>query len=48
MTRHIAIDVPVACAAGVEKFFVIASKLPGFHDVEGKHEGAEHDRHDLN
>jgi hypothetical protein len=45
---HIAIDVPVACAASFEKFFVIASKLAGFHDVEGKYAGAEHDRHSLN
>ena len=33
---------------GFEKFFVIASKLAGFHDGEGKHEGAEHDGKDLN
>jgi hypothetical protein len=29
LRRHGAIDVPVACAAGFEKFFVIASKLAG-------------------
>jgi hypothetical protein len=40
LTRHNAIDVPVASVAGVEKFFVIASKSAGFHDVEGNHEGA--------
>lgn len=44
LRRHRAIDVPVACAAGFEKFFVIAFKLPGFHDVKGKYEGTEHDR----
>ena len=35
---------PVAYAAGFEKFFVSGSKLPGFHDVEVKHEGAEQDK----
>ena len=45
LTRHIAIDVPAACAAEYEKFFVIASKLAGFHDVEGKPEGSGNDRH---
>jgi hypothetical protein len=33
--------VPEACAAGFEKFIVIASKSPGFHDVEGKGEAQE-------
>ena len=41
-------DVPAVCAAGVEKFFVIFSKLEGIHDVEGKYEGAELDRRSLN
>jgi hypothetical protein len=40
--------VPAACVAGFEKFFVFASKSAGFHDVEGKDEGAEHDSHYLN
>jgi hypothetical protein len=40
--------VPEARAAGFEKFIVIVSKSPGFHDVEGKHEGVEHDRDYLN
>jgi hypothetical protein len=48
LTRRIAIDVPVARAAGVKKFFVIASNSAGLHNVEGKDEGAEHDKQDLN
>jgi hypothetical protein len=40
--------VPVACAAGFENFFVIALKSAGFHDGEGKHEGAEHDKDHFN
>ena len=48
LTRSNAIDVPVACAAGFEKFFVIASKLAGIHDVEGKDEGTDDDRRSLN
>jgi hypothetical protein len=44
LTRHIAIDVPEACAAGFEKFIVIASQSPGFHGVKGKHEGTGDDR----
>jgi hypothetical protein len=40
--------VPAACAADFLEFFVIASKLAGFHGVVGKDEGAEDDRHDLN
>jgi len=41
LTRHIAIHVPVACAAGFEKFFVLASKFPGLHDVKGEYEGTQ-------
>ena len=29
-------------AAVFEKLFVIAWKLPGFHDVKGNHEGTGH------
>jgi hypothetical protein len=29
-------------AAVFEKLFVIARKLPGFHDVKGNYEGMEH------
>jgi hypothetical protein len=47
LKRHTAIDVPVAYAAGFENFFVIASKSPGFHDVNGKYEGAGDDRQHL-
>jgi hypothetical protein len=39
-----AIDVPAAWAAGFEKFFVFASKLAGFHDVDGKDEGTGDNR----
>src|SRR5438309_9578604 len=48
LTRHIAIGVPVACAAGFKKFIGITSKSPCFHVVKGKYEGAEPDRHHLN
>ena len=44
LRRDGAIDVPVACAAGFEKFFVMASKLAGFHEVEGKDEGTGDNR----
>jgi hypothetical protein len=37
--------VPAASLAGFEEFFVIASKLAGFHEVDGKHEDAGNDRH---
>jgi hypothetical protein len=33
--------VPEACAAGFEKFIVIAVKSPGFHDVKVKEEAQE-------
>jgi hypothetical protein len=36
--------VPVAYLADFEKFFVIAFKIPGFHDVEVKYEGTEHNQ----
>jgi hypothetical protein len=43
-TRHIAIHVPVGSITGFEKFFVLATKLPAFHDVEGKYEGTGDDQ----
>jgi hypothetical protein len=47
LTRYIAIDVPEASVAGFENSFLIAFKMAGFHDVEGKYESAEPDRHHL-
>jgi hypothetical protein len=40
--------VPAACAAGFEKFVGIDSKMAGFHDGEGKHDGAEHNKDHFN
>jgi hypothetical protein len=44
LTRDIAIDVPVGLVVGFQKSFLIASKLAGFYDVEGKHAGTGDDQ----